>query len=374
MHCRYKSKGLPNFPTCDHNQKAFQCAKLTCQDVSKFHRNFYKCDTKISQDNFILKYCTVKQANNKKNNSNRKIATKYHIVGSRGLLIPVCQKTFMDALLVKKDRVKGIINRYYSSGGNHPTENRGGDRKSEKYLPKMLSVQWFIEKFKCEESHYCRSKTKRLYLPAGLNIKKMWRMYNAERDIDLRVKQSFFRKIFNTNYNIGFGSPRTDVCSTCISLQERIKAEKDPLKKQEIITEKRIHRLKYKAFYQILREDDQYMKTITFDCQKNQPLPKLPDQSAYFSRQFNFYHFAIVEGSSKAKLNKENVFSYYWNEITHNKGGNEIVSAVYDYLRKSNIDDGIKVLRVVCDGCSGQNKNTSMIAMANGYTVKLQET
>lgn len=96
---------------------------------------------------------------------------------------------------------------------------------------------------------------------------------------------------------------------------------------------------------------------------KNQPLPKLPDQSAYFSRQLSFYHFAIVEGNSKAKLSKENVHSYYWNETTHAKGGNEIISAVYHFLQNVTILEHVKVLRIVCDGCSGQNKNTGMISM-----------
>lgn len=278
-------------------------------------------------------------------------------------MIPVCQKTFLDALLIKKDRVKGIMNRFYKSGGSHPQENRGGDRKTEKYEARRLSVQWFLEKFKCQESHYCRSKSERMYLPAELNIRKLWRMYNAERDNDLKVKQGFFRNIFNMFYNIGFGSPRTDVCSTCTSLQEQIKAVTDSSKKQELMALKAIHRLKYKAFYQILKEEDDIIKTISFDCQKNQPLPKLPDQSAYYSRQFNFYHFAIVDGNSKAKLTKNNVHSYYWTETTHNKGGNEIVSAVYNYLQQMTLNEQIKILRVICDGCSGQNKNTGMVAM-----------
>lgn len=46
--------------------------------------------------------------------------------------------------------------------------------------------------------------------------------------------------------------------------------------------EKRIHRLKYKAFYKILQDDSAHIQTITFDCQKNQALPKWPDQSAYY--------------------------------------------------------------------------------------------
>lgn len=89
----------------------------------------------------------MKEANKKKLNSKRKISTKYHLVGPRGDLIPVCQKTFLDALLIKKDRVKGIMERYYKSGGSHPKENRGGDRKYQTYLAKRLSVEWFIEKF-----------------------------------------------------------------------------------------------------------------------------------------------------------------------------------------------------------------------------------
>ncbi|CAK1589044.1 unnamed protein product [Parnassius mnemosyne] len=360
---RYESKGLPIFPRCGHDKKAFKCDKLTAQDIRRFHENFYKCKTKISQDNFILKYCTVNKAKNKCHFSRRKISAKYHIINKDARLKPVCQKTFLGALLVNVDRVKGVINRFYTSGGAQAVEGRGGDRKSMNYKAKRLSVQWFIEKFKAQESHYCRTDTKRLYLPPELNIRKMWRMYNSEREYDLKVKQSFFRKIFCTDYNIGFGSPRTDVCSTCISLQEQMKAGTDPRNKNQLITEKRIHRLKYKAFYKILQEDADFLKTITFDCQKNQALPKLPDQSAYYSRQFSFYHFAIVEGNSKAKLNKENVHSYYWTETSHNKGSNEIISAVYHYLQQVTFDERIKILRVVCDGCSGQNKNTEMLVM-----------
>ncbi|CAG9782301.1 unnamed protein product [Diatraea saccharalis] len=127
--------------------------------------------------------------------------------------------------------------------------------------------------------------------------------------------------------------------------------------------EKRIHRLKYKAFYKIIQNESEHVQTITFDCQKNQDLPKLPDQAAYYSRQFSFYNFSIVLGNSKAKLTKENVRSYYWDETTHAKGSNEIISAVYNFLQQLTLNEEDKILRVISDGCSGQNKNTGMIAM-----------
>lgn len=41
----------------------------------------------------------------------------------------------------------------------------------------------------------------------------------------------------------------------------------------------------------------------------------------------------------------------------------EIISAVYDFLQHTTFDQNVKVLRVICDGCSGQNKNTGMVVM-----------
>lgn len=183
---RYKPSSLPQFPQCGHNQKAFRCSELSCQDIRKFYKNFYTCDTKVKQDCFILKYCNISETKTLKPNSKRKVAIKYSILSKSGTKIPVCQKTFMRALIIKKDRIQGVMNRFLSSGGQMPEEKRGGDRKREKYEAKRLSVEWFIETFQGQESHYCRSKSaNRIYLDSGLTIRKMWRMYNAARDEDL---------------------------------------------------------------------------------------------------------------------------------------------------------------------------------------------
>lgn len=130
----------------------------------------------------------------------------------------------------------------------------------------------FINQLKCVESHYCRGKSNRKYLPSELNVKKLWRVYSSETG-QLAVKLSFFCKIFNTQYNVDFGTPRTDVCSTCLSLREKIKQEKYAGKRTELITEKRVHRLQYKAFYSKLKDTDNNTLILSFDCQKNLALP-----------------------------------------------------------------------------------------------------
>lgn len=248
-------------------------------------------------------------------------------------------------------------------------ERRGGDRKTEKYAGRKASVMRFIQMFKTVESHYCRNKSVRTYLPSGLSVSGMWRQYckKAESDTSfIMVKKSYFCRIFNTCYNIGFGSPRTDVCSTCLQLSERIKKEKDEKVKQNLLTERRIHKLRAKAFFSMLEEEREGLKTISFDCQKNQPMPKIPDQSAYYSRQLYTYNFAVVTGSSHSSLSKENVTLYSWTEDRFHKGADEIASAVFNTLCNLQLEN-INTVRLMADGCGGQNKNSVMVTMCTKW-------
>lgn len=153
------------------------------------------------------------------------------------------------------------------------------DRKNE--------VIAFIKKINVIESHYCRSKSSsRVYISSELNIKKLWQIYNSEALTDsLTVKESYFLHIFCTEFNIGFGTPSTDACSTCISLAEKIKHSDCITKKNELKTELKLHKLKANAFYSKLKEDKNDLLIVSFDCQKNQPLLRVPDQAAYYSRQ-----------------------------------------------------------------------------------------
>ncbi len=50
-----------------------------------------------------------------------------------------------------------------------------------------------------------------------------------------------------------------------------------------------VHRRRAKAFYDTLREEeDSDLLKLSFGCQKNLVLPRVPDQTAYYSRQIRF--------------------------------------------------------------------------------------
>lgn len=351
-------------PTCKHDGKTYKCQGLSQTDVNMFHSSFYANKTKVKQDAFVVNYIKVNKpvrSRQVKTNSTRKgVAVSYYVRStSTKHCKRVCQKTFINIVCISKDRIQRIA-RFFNYTGQLPTENRGGDRRSKKEV--HANVRRFIESLKGIETHYCRSKTThRVYLSSDLNITKLLRLYNKTFP-ENQVKRTLFRKIFCTEYNIGFGCPATDACSTCLSLTERLKRSASETVKNSLMIEKRVHKLKAKSFYKKLQEERADRKILSFDCQKNLANPKVPDQSAYFSRQLNTYNFTIIEGSSKCRITPANTFIYTWMEHEHCKSSNEIASALFHCLQNLNYSQ-IKEIRLMADGCGGQNRNSIAIGM-----------
>lgn len=137
---------------------------------------------------------------------------------------------------------------YYETG-KLLQEKRGGDRVSQKNIHKKEAVMKFINSVPCTEPHYCRGNTTRYYLASELSINKLWKMYNSQAADDLKVKKCYFRRIFNTKYNLGFGTPRTDVCATCLRFSSELKCVKNDEAKKDLLIKQRFHKLRSKAFF-----------------------------------------------------------------------------------------------------------------------------
>lgn len=340
------------------------CRQLKMADLMKIHKDFYSRKDKIGQDIYVLKWCksTTPRRHRNVTQTTKSLSIEYSLPTVDGKLLRVCRETFCSVLGLKKDRIQGVLKRYQK--GMVPEECRGGDRIKDKNDAKKNAMANFIESFRSVESHYCRSKVAiRTYLPCELNIKKLARMYNESVDETLQVKESYFRSYFNNKYNIGFGTPKTDVCSTCLKVKEELKIERNERKRNKIMTKHRVHKLKSAAFFQLLKEIKNNREVFSIDCQKNLCLPKLPDQAAYFSQQYNFYNFCVVHGSSKEKLDKNNIWCYVWTDLDLPKNSSVISSALYNALCSFEFGDSIKEILIFADGCSGQNKNMTMIGM-----------
>lgn len=380
---RHASKKLPNKPMCHHiGTHSFECSKLNNQDVRKFHDKFYELvkteeNIKVEQDRYILRYIQFKTPKRSRprteHGARKQVTAKYFVPRFRQTsgtgLVQVCQKTFLSILNISKSRVQRLLQNQMKDIGSSPRENRGGDRKTALFVDKKRNVKNFLEQLIAVESHYTREKSKRQYLQSDCTVRKLWRSYNNQDGLEenLKVKYSYFRNIFVTDYNVSCCTPATDKCSRCIQLQEMIKMAKSPNEKKSFMIPLRVHKLRAKAFFNALKEDLDTQVSYSFDCQKNLVLPKIPDQLCYFSRQFYVYNFTICEGSSRSKQTKENTFIYTWTELQSKKGSNEIVSCVHDRLLNTNFTNNHNRIRLFADGCGGQNKNSTLMGMLSKW-------
>lgn len=167
--------------------------------------------------------------------------------------------------------------------------------------------------------------------------------------------------------------PRTDVCSTCVDIANKIAAKKREGKKEEyhaLKVQLKLHRMRATRFYQELKASKNKCNVlcVTFDLQKNLCLPKLNVTEAYYSRQLWLYNLGIV--IHDVYQSKRNIFFYTWLESQGGRGSNEIISALSNFLRRIHKRiqrRGYKKLALFSDSCAGQNKNATMIAYLLKY-------
>lgn len=275
----------------------------------------------------------------------------FQIPNSEHKNVQVCQRFFLSATRFSKFRIIRIAKVLKS--GNVPTEKRGGDKVSHLSAVKKDNVRRFIKSLRGTESHYGRGKSVRIYLPCDLSISKLHKMYNSKNN-EQKVSFSMFQKIFTTEFNIGFRSPASDVCALCTRLDYQIQAENDPEKKENMKSEKRVHTLRAKAFYDLAKESPPSSLSLCFDMEQVQPLPRTPVQDAFYYHQISLYTLCIVGMDSK------NPTFYSWSEEQAGRGAVEVASAVISHISNLNLEH-FSSLRLFCDGCAGQNKNSHMI-------------
>lgn len=212
-------------------------------------------------------------------------------VTSSGDRIKVCKQAFCQLHAIGKRRVEVLCSKL-SSGVIIAEEGRGKHSSRPRTIAEELKAQVreHISSFPCQESHYSRHyNKKRKYLPENLSIARMYCLYLQQYEPEVnkdagdkpQVKEWLYRKIFNEEYNIGFGFPRSDTCEKCDFLKvasDNAKTEEERATLQAELAE---HHEQAAQGYQSLRSDtsrgkaDPTLAVITFDLQQNLPVPTL---------------------------------------------------------------------------------------------------
>ena len=151
--------------------------------------------------------------------SSKRKSTFSYFVRLHGKEVKVCLKAFCGIHGISVKRVRNVRVKDCTP----PLDQRGRHNQRPNRIPEVTInfVKNHVLSFPRQTSHYSRNANpNKRYLSPDLNISKMHKLYLQKCD-ELAwpsVTESTYQKVFCENFNFSFGSPRSDTCKTCDTL------------------------------------------------------------------------------------------------------------------------------------------------------------
>ncbi|XP_074035227.1 uncharacterized protein [Leptinotarsa decemlineata] len=165
-----------------------------------------------------------------------------------------------------------------------------------------------------------------------------------------RMYKSVFKE-----YNLGFYKPKKDQCKKCLSYSTMTEEEKALNKEchDKHINKKNDAR-KCRDEDKSLAKADTSILAFNSDLEAVLYTPKGSAGQIFYLRKLAVYNFTVYD------LVTQDVDCYLWDETQGKRGSNEISTIIFDYVMAH---PNITAVRMMSDGCGGQQKNSIVMAM-----------
>lgn len=302
--------------------------------------------------------------------SSRKISIQY-FVKVDGIDVKICKAEFLavHGLHNSKKRIQ-LLYEQMGQGASTPKSDKRGKHANR---PNKISeeahenVKRHIDAIPKYTSHYSRQKNPgKVYIDHDLSIASLYNDYYLDwcKDKGISpVKESYYRRIFCSEYNIGFKLPKSDTCKTCDFLRIQIESSngKNEAENKSFKCQLELHQGRAAALQNSLKEEIEKAKTtndtlvLTFDLQQALPVPNLTVGPAFYLRKAWVYNLGLHDCLT------DKGYMYMWPENVAKRGSDEIASILYKHFKEN--PQQYEKLIVYSDNCSGQNKNWSVICL-----------
>lgn len=284
----------------------------------------------------------------------------YYLTAGNGERVRVCQKFFcfvfqisfqvIETMLQKRTPNGALLNKQHGLTGKKPA-----NATSEEQLK---VVQAHIKSFPRVPSHYCRRRSKNLYLSPELNISLAYRLYvdmcREKNMLHQVVKEPIYRKQFRTHEPpLRFYIPKKDQCTLC-------NVWKDSPQPKPLALNDKYHAHKQRENDSLVMKNVDMQncaanqRTITFDMQANICLPFAGDAQIYYKRKLNVLNFTIYDNNADG-------FCYLFDEANGRKGCNETATCILEYLK--DLPTSVSHVTTWSDTCAAQNRNYNFLSM-----------
>ncbi|KAL4083738.1 hypothetical protein QTP88_029054 [Uroleucon formosanum] len=278
--------------------------------------------------------------------------------------IRVCKYFFMATLDITIRMIRTTLDKQ-SETGAIDSDHRG--RKVGKgVLEDSLtqSVKDHINSIPRIESHYLRAQSTREFIEGGKTLTQLYRDYKALSEANNKsfVKESMYRYIFNTQFNISFFTPKKDQCEECESNKNNDNEQYDNTSFLKHLEEKHLAREE--------KEVDKKRSSIelicaVYDLQAVLTVPRGDVSVFYYISKVANYNFTVCE------IQSMEAFCYLWHEGEAHRGPNEIASCLFKFIQKKS-EERTNDFEIIfySDNCGGQNKNKFIIGLYQ-YALKV---
>ncbi|KAI4454181.1 dna-directed rna polymerases i ii and iii subunit rpabc2 [Holotrichia oblita] len=345
--------------------KRFKCfSKISTNDRIMLLQNFNSMSSKNDQDSHLCGLISIQNISRRRPKAGNHNPLKTHAaafnykIRINGKEEPICLQAFLSIHGITVSRVRRLQNSLITVGKS-PRDKRGTHSNRPTQYPEVIwnIIEYHIKSFQGMQSHYSfRKNPNCVYLPEGLSISTMHSLFEEEYRINIPYK--LYWKVFTTKFNIKFGYPRSDTCAECDTFQQKLNSTSvTEEEKAEIRIRKELHQRKAEAFHRLKRQYKATAQTgeitcLTFDFMQNLPLPHIPTNPVFFSRQLWYNVFGIHN------MGTSDVSIYTYHEGEFKKGASDVASMLFHFLRTC---DTTRNLMLFSDSCPGQNKNYIML-------------
>ena len=168
-----------------------------------------------------------------------------------------------------------------------------------------------------------------------------------------QVSSFLYHKIFNEEFNLGFGRPRTDTCARCDELAISIKAAASPEERHGLEQQREEHQKKAEEGFQSKMDDKKAaihswrgkrreiggipsrskdaVDMITYDFQQNLETSTLRHNDVFYARQLWTYNYNFGIHDCVANEGIMNI----WPETIAKRGSAEVASYLETYLKEN---------------------------------------
>lgn len=360
-------------PPCSCKKK---CRELLHGVEMAIFQSFWDLQTFDKQNAYL--FGTIKSVGKKrvypkktKRQTSSRSTTFRYFVKINGKDQEVCKQEFLSihGLQNSKRRVYNICTQINQGLHTPKSDGRGRHKNRKNRLPEetIQSIHDHIKAIPKYRSHYSRERNpQKCYIDHDISISSLYKKYYIpwcqERNI-IPAKEDRYRRIFCSEYNIGFKLPKSDTCATCDEYNTLLDTHKgDENKLKEIKTNLDLHQRRAEAMQTNMKNEIQRSKNendlevICFDLQQALPIPQLTVGKAFYLRKIWMYNLGIYDGKTgKSYMNM-------WTEDVAKRGSDEIASCILKYI-KEHPPTPNKHLIVFTDNCGGQNKNWTIMAL-----------